>query len=120
MVAFSSRICILSSICFTVVQDKSAEVRKAAECCIGEVLRVCGQEAVWEFSNAQLFIHFRNMMIWINNTYFSFVLIVQATKSLKDLKGSALALVLERIKPSAMIEGILLQVLSYKLTVDIS
>ncbi|WOL15918.1 protein MOR1-like isoform X1 [Canna indica] len=52
--------------------DKSAEVRKAAECCIGEVLRVCGQEA--------------------------------ATKSLKDLKGSALALVLERIKPSAMIE----------------
>ncbi|THU56074.1 hypothetical protein C4D60_Mb11t13430 [Musa balbisiana] len=25
--------------------DKSAEVRKAAECCLGEVLRVCGQEA---------------------------------------------------------------------------
>ncbi|CAL9199780.1 unnamed protein product [Musa hybrid cultivar] len=52
--------------------DKSAEVRKAAECCIGEVLRVCGQEA--------------------------------ATKCMKDLKGPALALVLERIKPSSLTE----------------
>ncbi|KAJ8510590.1 hypothetical protein OPV22_001024 [Ensete ventricosum] len=30
----------------TALTDKSAEVRKAAECCLGEVLRVCGQEAV--------------------------------------------------------------------------
>ncbi|XP_064951029.1 protein MOR1-like isoform X1 [Musa acuminata AAA Group] len=52
--------------------DKSAEVRKAAECCIGEVLRVCGQEA--------------------------------ATKCMKDLKGPALALVLERMKPSSLTE----------------
>ncbi|THU43931.1 hypothetical protein C4D60_Mb02t02050 [Musa balbisiana] len=52
--------------------DKSAEVRKAAECCIGELLRVCGQEA--------------------------------ATKCMKDLKGPALALVLERIKPSSLTE----------------
>uniref|UniRef100_A0A804L7N6 Protein MOR1 n=1 Tax=Musa acuminata subsp. malaccensis TaxID=214687 RepID=A0A804L7N6_MUSAM len=29
----------------TALTDKSAEVRKAAECCLGEVLRVCGQEA---------------------------------------------------------------------------
>ncbi|CAL9765702.1 unnamed protein product [Musa acuminata subsp. burmannicoides] len=54
--------------------DKSAEVRKAAECCIGEVLRVCGQEA--------------------------------ATKCMKDLKGPALALVLERIKPSSLTEEV--------------
>ncbi|RWW82373.1 hypothetical protein BHE74_00009172 [Ensete ventricosum] len=32
----------------TALTDKSAEVRKAAECCLGEVLRVCGQEAVCE------------------------------------------------------------------------
>lgn len=47
--------------------DKSSDVRKAAEACIAEILRVCGQETV--------------------------------TKSLKDLHGPALTLVLERLKP---------------------
>ncbi|KAL5730206.1 Protein MICROTUBULE ORGANIZATION 1 [Ranunculus cassubicifolius] len=47
--------------------DKSSEVRKAAEACIGEILRVCGQEAV--------------------------------TKNLKDIRGPALAHVLERLHP---------------------
>ncbi|KAF6163136.1 hypothetical protein GIB67_025000 [Kingdonia uniflora] len=47
--------------------DKSSEVRKAAEACIGEIVRVCGQEAV--------------------------------SKNLKDIRGPALALVLERLNP---------------------
>ncbi|XP_073101212.1 protein MOR1-like [Elaeis guineensis] len=50
------------------LSDKSAEVRKAAESCLGEILNVCGQEAV--------------------------------AKNLKDLKGPALALILERLKLS--------------------
>ncbi|CAD5196375.1 unnamed protein product [Musa acuminata subsp. malaccensis] len=58
----------------TALTDKSAEVRKAAECCLGEVLRVCGQEA--------------------------------AIKCMKELKGPGLALVLERLKPSGLTEGI--------------
>nr|DAD22961.1 TPA_asm: hypothetical protein HUJ06_024424 [Nelumbo nucifera] len=48
------------------MMDKSADVRKASEACMNEILRVCGQEAV--------------------------------TKNLKDLRGPALALVLERFK----------------------
>lgn len=28
------------------IQDKSADVRKAAEACFNEILRVCGQEMV--------------------------------------------------------------------------
>ncbi|KAF8413913.1 hypothetical protein HHK36_001909 [Tetracentron sinense] len=48
--------------------DKSSDVRKAAEACIGEILRVCGPEAV--------------------------------TRNLKDVRGPALALVHERLKPS--------------------
>ncbi|KAI3466656.1 hypothetical protein Pfo_023319, partial [Paulownia fortunei] len=47
--------------------DKSADVRKAAETCFSEILRVCGQEMV--------------------------------TKHLKDIQGSALAIVVERLKP---------------------
>ncbi|KAL8467970.1 hypothetical protein ACS0TY_031278 [Phlomoides rotata] len=47
--------------------DKSADVRKAAETCFNELLRVCGQEMV--------------------------------TKNLRDIQGSALAIVVERLKP---------------------
>ncbi|KAL0442796.1 UNVERIFIED_CONTAM: protein MOR1 [Sesamum latifolium] len=47
--------------------DKSADVRKAAEACFNEILRVCGHEMV--------------------------------TKNLKDIQGSALAIVVERLKP---------------------
>ncbi|KAK6149887.1 hypothetical protein DH2020_017412 [Rehmannia glutinosa] len=47
--------------------DKSADVRKAAETCFSEILRVCGQEMV--------------------------------TKNLRDIQGSALAIVVERLKP---------------------
>ncbi|CAA0825263.1 Protein MOR1 [Striga hermonthica] len=50
----------------TAMTDKSADVRKAAEMCFVEVLRVCGQEMV--------------------------------TKNLKDIQGSALAIVVERLK----------------------
>ncbi|KAF9590615.1 hypothetical protein IFM89_035933 [Coptis chinensis] len=49
--------------------DKSLEVRKAAEACIGELLRVCGQEAVT-----------------------------------KNIRGPALALVLERFHPSGAVQ----------------
>ncbi|XP_074572008.1 protein MOR1-like isoform X1 [Curcuma longa] len=56
----------------TAMTDKSADVRKVAESCIIEVLRVCGQEAT--------------------------------TKCMKDLKGPALTVVLERLKPSGAIE----------------
>ncbi|XP_042390738.1 protein MOR1-like isoform X1 [Zingiber officinale] len=56
----------------TAMMDKSVDVRKAAESCIVEVLRVCGQEAT--------------------------------TKCMKDLKGPALTVVLERLKPSEVIE----------------
>ncbi|OVA00544.1 HEAT [Macleaya cordata] len=52
--------------------DKSSEVRKAAEACIGEIVRVCGQEAV--------------------------------TKILKDIRGPAVALILERLNPSAVFQ----------------
>ncbi|XP_072993641.1 protein MOR1-like isoform X1 [Typha latifolia] len=52
--------------------DKSAEVRKAAESCLGEILRICGQDAV--------------------------------TKNLKDLRGPALTLIVERLKLSGMPE----------------
>lgn len=48
--------------------DKSSDVRKAAEACFAEILKVCGQEIV--------------------------------SKNLRDLHGPALALVLERLKPS--------------------
>ncbi|XP_073114484.1 protein MOR1 isoform X2 [Elaeis guineensis] len=54
------------------LSDKSAEVRKAAETCLGEILNICGQEAV--------------------------------AKNLKDLKGPALALILERLKLSGLPE----------------
>ncbi|PIN16310.1 Microtubule-associated protein [Handroanthus impetiginosus] len=47
--------------------DKAADVRKAAETCFSEILRVCGPEMV--------------------------------TKNLKDIQGSALAIVAERLKP---------------------
>ncbi|KAL3643399.1 Protein MICROTUBULE ORGANIZATION 1 [Castilleja foliolosa] len=47
--------------------DKSADVRKAAETCFSELMRVCGQEMV--------------------------------SKNLKDIQGSALAIVIERLKP---------------------
>ncbi|KAL6546635.1 Protein MICROTUBULE ORGANIZATION 1 [Orobanche minor] len=47
--------------------DKSADVRKAAETCFSEILRVCGHEMV--------------------------------IKNLKDIQGSALAIVVERLKP---------------------
>ncbi|KAH6829059.1 ARM repeat superfamily protein [Perilla frutescens var. hirtella] len=47
--------------------DKSADVRKAAEACFNELLRICGQETV--------------------------------AKNLKDIQGSALAIVVERLKP---------------------
>ncbi|GFQ07256.1 protein mor1 [Phtheirospermum japonicum] len=47
--------------------DKSADVRKAAETCFSEILRVCGQEMV--------------------------------SKNLRDIQGSALAIVVERLKP---------------------
>ncbi|XP_042428595.1 protein MOR1-like [Zingiber officinale] len=56
----------------TAMTDKSADVRKAAESCIVEVLRVCGQEAT--------------------------------NKCMKDVKGPALTIVLERLKPSGAIE----------------
>ncbi|KAL8032653.1 hypothetical protein ABFX02_13G110200 [Erythranthe guttata] len=46
--------------------DKSADVRKAAETCFSEILRICGQETV--------------------------------TKNLKDIQGSALAIIVERMK----------------------
>ncbi|KAG8385593.1 hypothetical protein BUALT_Bualt03G0061300 [Buddleja alternifolia] len=46
--------------------DKSADVRKAAEACFSEILRVCGQEMI--------------------------------SKNLKDIQGSALAIVVERLK----------------------
>ncbi|RZC65417.1 hypothetical protein C5167_009104 [Papaver somniferum] len=49
--------------------DKSSEVRKAAEACIVEVVRVSGQEVV--------------------------------TKTLRDIRGPAVALILERLNPSA-------------------
>ncbi|KAF5193151.1 Mor1 [Thalictrum thalictroides] len=52
--------------------DKSSEVRKAAEACFGEILRVCGPETV--------------------------------TKNLKDIRGPALAHVLERLHPSGAIQ----------------
>ncbi|XP_008804673.2 protein MOR1-like isoform X2 [Phoenix dactylifera] len=54
------------------LSDKSAEVRKAAESCLGEILNICGQEAV--------------------------------AKNLKDLKGPALGLILERLKLSGLPE----------------
>ncbi|KAG6755568.1 hypothetical protein POTOM_041399 [Populus tomentosa] len=50
--------------------DKSADVRKAAEACISEILRVCGQEMI--------------------------------ERNLKDINGPALALVLERVRPSSV------------------
>ncbi|XP_022721245.1 protein MOR1-like isoform X3 [Durio zibethinus] len=49
------------------MMDKSSDVRKAAEGCIGEILRVSGQEII--------------------------------DKNLKDIRGPALALILERVKP---------------------
>ncbi|KAG0466434.1 hypothetical protein HPP92_018014 [Vanilla planifolia] len=52
------------------MMDKSVDVRKAAETTLGEILRICSQEAV--------------------------------TKSLKDLQGPGLALVLERLKLSGL------------------
>lgn len=52
------------------MNDKSVDVRKAAEATLCEILRVCGQDAV--------------------------------SKSLKDLRGPALALVLERLKLQGM------------------
>ncbi|KAG0450884.1 hypothetical protein HPP92_026450 [Vanilla planifolia] len=52
------------------MMDKSVDVRKAAEATLGEILRICSQEAV--------------------------------TKSLKDLQGPGLALVLERLKLSGL------------------
>ncbi|XP_058079545.1 protein MOR1-like [Magnolia sinica] len=54
------------------LMDKSLEVRKAAEASLGEILRVCGQEAV--------------------------------TKSLKDLRGPALALILQRLQPAVLLQ----------------
>ncbi|XP_020588721.1 protein MOR1 isoform X3 [Phalaenopsis equestris] len=54
------------------MMDKSADVRKAAEATLCEVMRVCGQDAV--------------------------------SKTLKDLRGPALALALERLKLPAMIQ----------------
>ncbi|KAL1560195.1 Protein MICROTUBULE ORGANIZATION 1, variant 2 [Salvia divinorum] len=47
--------------------DKSADVRKAAEACFNEILRVCGQEML--------------------------------SKNLRDIQGSALAIIGERLKP---------------------
>ncbi|KAG6419092.1 hypothetical protein SASPL_121301 [Salvia splendens] len=47
--------------------DKSADVRKAAEACFNEILRVCGQEMI--------------------------------SKNLRDIQGSALAIIGERLKP---------------------
>ncbi|KAJ4976564.1 hypothetical protein NE237_001670 [Protea cynaroides] len=52
--------------------DKSSDVRKAAEAFLGEILRVCGPEAV--------------------------------SKNIKDLRGPALTLVLERLKPSGTLQ----------------
>ncbi|XP_020695563.1 protein MOR1 isoform X2 [Dendrobium catenatum] len=54
------------------MMDKSADVRKAAEATLCDVVRVCGQDAV--------------------------------SKNLKDLRGPALALVLERLKLPGMIQ----------------
>ncbi|EPS71179.1 hypothetical protein M569_03579, partial [Genlisea aurea] len=53
--------------------DKSADVRKTAETCFGEVVRVCGYEMV--------------------------------SRNLKDIQGSALAIVLERLKPFGSFQG---------------
>ncbi|KZV45890.1 hypothetical protein F511_32448 [Dorcoceras hygrometricum] len=52
--------------------DKSADVRKAAETLLTEILRVCGQEMV--------------------------------TKNLRDIQGSALAIVIERLKPHGALQ----------------
>ncbi|XP_043688647.1 protein MOR1 isoform X3 [Telopea speciosissima] len=52
--------------------DKSSDVRKAAEACLGEILRVCGPETV--------------------------------SKNLKDLRGPALTLVLERLQSSGTLQ----------------
>ncbi|XP_051126055.1 protein MOR1 [Andrographis paniculata] len=52
--------------CAAAMTDKSADVRKAAETCFNEILRVCGQETI--------------------------------VKNLKDIQGSALAIVVERLK----------------------
>ncbi|KAF9673107.1 hypothetical protein SADUNF_Sadunf11G0114300 [Salix dunnii] len=52
------------------MMDKSADVRKAAEACIAEILRVCGQEMI--------------------------------ERTLKDIHGPALAIVLERVRPASV------------------
>lgn len=54
----------------TSLTDKSAEVRKSAESCLNELLKVCGHDLV--------------------------------SKSLKDLRGPALSLIVERLKPSGL------------------
>ncbi|KAK9131718.1 hypothetical protein Scep_011246 [Stephania cephalantha] len=58
------------------LSDKSSEVRKAAEAFISEILRVCGPEIVRDLD------------------------IPEVTKSLKDIRGPGLSLILERLHPS--------------------
>ncbi|KAL0922592.1 hypothetical protein M5K25_006587 [Dendrobium thyrsiflorum] len=72
------------------MMDKSADVRKAAEATLCDVVRVCGQDAV--------------------------------SKNLKDLRGPALALVLERLKLPGMIQevGDSAKIVSTALTTKIS
>ncbi|KAI0519378.1 hypothetical protein KFK09_006824 [Dendrobium nobile] len=72
------------------MMDKSADVRKAAEATLCDVVRVCGQDAV--------------------------------SKNLKDLRGPALALVLERLKLPGMIQepGDSAKILPTALTTKIS
>ncbi|GMP87609.1 hypothetical protein CsSME_00039911 [Camellia sinensis var. sinensis] len=64
--------------------DKLADVRKAAEVCIGEIFRVCGPDAVCRQK----------------------ILVPPlVTKNLKDIQGPALAIVLQRLKHSGAFQA---------------
>ena len=81
-----------------VFQDKSSDVRKAAESCINEILRVSGQEAVSMIDSAG------SSVIWFVHEHF-FTCIVQVEKIARDIHGPALNLVLERLKPYGAFQG---------------
>lgn len=89
------------------LQDKSSDVRKAAEACIAEILRVSGQETVSTLANSGTSAD--SLAIYLVHEHFV-VCIIQVEKIVKDIHGPALALVLERLRPNGALQGILLGV----------
>lgn len=85
-----------------IFQDKSADVRKAADPCLTEILRVSGQETVYMLIGMMIpCIHV--LLLRVAHLFF------QVTKNLRDIQGPALAIVLERLRPHGALQGVVLE-----------